>query len=323
MDKLTEKFSNIKTYYSLAPLTTFKIGGPAKYYLETKDVSELQKVIKFCQKNNIKFKVIGGGSNFLVSDKGYDGLIIKYIDRNIDLIDGVFKVGSGVVLLNFINLSLEQGYAGQESLAGIPGTVGGAIYGNAGAYGLAIGDIIKSVKIIDEDGNIQILSREDCNFNYRKSIFSIVKCIILDAEIILEKKDNKEEKEIAKNNIMVRIEKHPLEYPNSGSWFKNVNLTRDIQEKLSKTLSEVKGKEFDLTPFEKYMKIPAAWLIEKAGLKGYQIGGAQMSEKHANFLINKNQAQADDVVNLSNYVKKQIKEKYDIELEEEVQYIGF
>jgi UDP-N-acetylmuramate dehydrogenase len=314
MDKLLNKFSNIKADYSLAPLTTFKIGGPAKYYLETKDIEELQEVIKFCKESDIDFKVIGGGSNFLVNDLGYNGLIIKYINRNIDLIDGVFKVGAGVFLLNFVNQSLEKGYAGQESLAGIPGTIGGAIYGNAGAYGMSIGDVIKSVKIIDEDGDIKILSAEDCNFNYRKSIFSSYNCIILDAEIVLKQKDNQEEKEIAKKNIMIRVEKHPLNFPNSGSWFKNIVLNDEVKEKLN---------EFDLSKFEKYMKIPAAFLIEKAGCKGHQIGGAQMSEKHANFLVNKDNAQSEDIVNLSNHVKKVIKEKYDIELEEEVQYLGF
>jgi UDP-N-acetylmuramate dehydrogenase len=314
MDKLLEKFSNIKLDYSLAPLTTFKIGGPAKYYLETKDVAELQEVVKFCQENNIDFKVIGGGSNFLVNDQGYNGLIIKYINRNIDLVDGVFKVGAGVILLNLVNHSLEKSYVGMENLAGIPGTVGGAIYGNAGAYGMVIGDIVKSVKVIDEDGNIKILSQVDCNFNYRQSVFSLLNAIILDAEIVLQKKDSREAKEIANHNIMIRAEKHPLEYPNSGSWFKNIDLTVEVKAKLS---------QFDLSLFEKYMKIPTAWLIEQAGLKGYQIGGAQMSEKHANFLVNKNNAKAEDVVELSNYVKTQIKEKYDIELEEEVQYVGF
>ena len=311
---LTEKFSNIKLDYSLAPLTTFKIGGPAKYYLETKNIEELQEVIKFCKENDTDFQIIGGGSNFLVNDLGYNGLVIKYINRDLDLIDGVFKVGAGVVLLNFVNYSLEKGYAGQESLAGIPGTIGGAVYGNAGAYGKSLGDIIKSVKIINESGEIKVLAQEDCNFQYRKSIFSSLSCIILDAEIVLEKKDNQAEKKIANQNIISRVEKHPLKYPNSGSWFKNISLDEEARKKL---------KEFDLNKFEKYLKIPAAWLIEQAGLKGYQIGGAQMSEKHANFLINKDNAQAEDVVKLSNYIKEQIKEKYDIQLEEEVQYIGF
>lgn len=315
MDKILQKFPNIKLDYSLAPLTTFKIGGPAKYYLETKDIEELQEVLKFCKENSIDFKIIGGGSNFLVNDLGYNGLIIKYINRNIDLVDGVFKVGAGVVLLNFVNSSLEQGYIGQESLAGIPGTIGGAIYGNAGAYGKSMGDIVKSVKMINENGDIKILTKEKCYFEYRKSTFSSFKNIILDAEIVLEKKeDNSEEKEIAKQNIMSRVEKHPLEFPNAGSWFKNIDLTDEVRKKLSK---------FDLSSFEKYKKIPAAWLIEKVGLKGYQMGGAQMSEKHANFLVNKENAKAEDVVDLSNYVKEQVKEKYDIQLEEEVQYVGF
>jgi UDP-N-acetylmuramate dehydrogenase len=315
MDELLNKFEHIRADYNLADLTSFKIGGNAKYFLETKDINELKEVLFFCQENNIDFKVIGGGSNLLVNDTGFNGLIIKYINREMSLENDIFKVGAGVVLLNFVNYVSQKKYTGQEALAGIPGTIGGAIYGNAGAYGQDIGNIIKLVKVLDEKGEIKILSPVECQFEYRHSVFSSNNYIILEAEIKLEKGtcDSDCQKTI-KERIMMRVQKHPLNFPNSGSWFKNIFLTDEVKEKL---------KEFDLSKFEKYQKIPAAFLIEQAGCKGHQIGGAQMSEKHANFLINKEDAKAQDVIDLSDYIKKVVKEKYDIELEEEVQYVGF
>ncbi len=315
MDNFLNNFPNIKTDYNLADLTTFKIGGPAKYFLETADLVELKEVLTFCRQNKIDFKIIGGGSNILVNDQGYNGLIIKYVNRDISLKNNIFKVGAGVILLNFVNYAVRQGYTGQENLAGIPGTIGGAIHGNSGAYGQAMGDIIKSVKILDSEGNIKKLSQSECVFEYRHSIFATNNNLILEAEIVLKKGGSIiESQKMIQEKIMFRIKKHPLNFPNSGSWFKNIFLTAEIRKKLS---------GLDLSRFEKYKKIPAAFLIEQAGCKGYQIGGAQMSEKHANFLINKDKASAQDVIDLSNYVKKVVAKKYNIALTEEIQYIGF
>lgn len=320
MDKILEKFSQIKTNYSLAPLTTFKIGGPAKYFLETDDENYLQTVIKFCVQNNVNFKVIGGGSNLLISDKGYNGLIIKLNNLKIEQQENTFIVSAGVVLMNLVNFSLKKGFIGQEFLAGIPGTVGGAIYGNAGAYGQDIGTIIESIRVLNNNYEFEILEKSQCHFQYRKSIFSDNHNIILSAKIILNSGDIDTSKELVQQRIINRGQGHPLNMPNAGSWFKNVDLKNEIEEKIKKMDL---ATEDEMSRFKKYQKLPAAFLIEKAGLKGYQLGGAQVSKKHANFLVNKKNATAQDVIKLSDYIKEKIKEKYGVELEEEVQYVGF
>ena len=320
MDKILEKFSNIKTDYSLAPLTTFKIGGPAKYFLETDDENYLQRVIKFCAQNDINFKVIGGGSNLLISDRGYNGLVIKFINQEINCQDNVFILGAGIILMNFVNFSLEKGFAGQEFLAGIPGTIGGAIYGNAGAYGQDMGTIIESVKVLNNNYEFESLEKSQCHFRYRKSIFSNNHNIILSAKLVLAQGDIQASQELVQQRIINRAQGHPLNMPNAGSWFKNIDLKNEIKEKIKEMNL---ATEEEMSRFEKYQKVPAAFLIEKAGLKGHQLGGAQMSEKHANFLVNKKNATAKDIVKLSDYIKEKIKEKYGVELTEEVQYVGF
>ncbi len=319
MNKLLEKFPNIKTDYNLADLTTFKIGGPAKYFLEISNLKELQEVVKFCKQSSIDFKIIGGGSNLLVNDNGFDGLIIKLNNKNIELLDdGIFKVDAGVVLLNFVNFSLEKGFTGQEFLAGIPGTVGGAIYGNAGAYGQDMGSIVIQVQVLNQNNEFVWIEKKDCVFEYRQSIFKDSQHIILQAQISLTQENIQVSQELIQQRILQRAQGHPLNMPNAGSWFKNIDLTNELKVRIEKLANSE-----EMRRFEKYQKIPAAFLIEQAGLKGYQIGGAQMSEKHANFLINAGQATAEDIINLSDYVKEKIKDKYGIELEEEVQYIGF
>jgi len=320
MDKILEKFSNIKTDYSLAPLTTFKIGGPAKYFLETDDENYLQRVIKFCAQNDINFKVIGGGSNLLISDRGYNGLVIKFINQEINCQDNVFILGAGIILMNFVNFSLEKGFAGQEFLAGIPGTIGGAIYGNAGAYGQDMGTIIESVKVLNNNYEFESLKKSQCHFQYRKSIFSNNHNIILSAKLVLAQGDIQASQELVQQRIINRAQGHPLNMPNAGSWFKNIDLKNEIKEKIKEMNL---ATEEEMSRFEKYQKVPAAFLIEKAGLKGHQLGGAQMSEKHANFLVNKKNATAQDIIKLSDYIKEKIKEKYGVELTEEVQYVGF
>lgn len=314
MNELMKRFSHIKTDYNLADLTTLKIGGNAKYFLLSKDIEEIKSIINFCSNNGIKFRIIGGGSNSLVSDKGYDGLIIKFDSKDIIVNGNMFIVGAGVVLANFIDFSLKNGSIGQAFLAGIPGTIGGAIYGNAGAYGQDMSNIVDSVKVLNDKYEIQEIPNIECSFSYRESIFSSKKCVIFEVKIILEKGDIKESKEIIKQRIQDRVSNHPLEYPNAGSWFKNIFLDNKIRKKL---------QDLDISRFEEHKKIPAAFLIEQAGLKGLNIGDAEVSKKHANFLINKGNASAEDVIKLSNLVKEKIKDKYDIELHEEVQYIGF
>lgn len=310
---ITDKFKNIELNKSLKELTTFKVGGNAKYFLESSDINELQSCIRYCNKNNIDFLVLGWGSNVLISDSGFNGLIIKIKNNDIKLENNIFYVGAGTMLNSFLQFSLDSGYVGAEFLAGIPGTIGGAIYGNAGVYNTNICDIVESVLCVSNNGEIQEIEKQDCKFDYRNSIFKQNKYIIFSAKIILTTGDVESARTIIEKNITERNSKQPLEYPSAGSFFKNVKLNEEIRNNF---------KDLDISIFEKSGIIPAGFLIERVGLKGLGFGGASVSEKHANFLINYKDATAGDIYNLSKKIEDIVFEKYKIKLEPEVQFIG-
>lgn len=305
-------FKNIKENYNLANLTTFGVGGNAKYFLSSDNIKEIQSILKFCKDENLKFKIIGGGSNLLVSDDGYDGLILKIDNKNISVSDNIFSVGAGVLLSDFVNFAIKNGYVGCDFVFGIPGTVGGAIYGNAGSFGGDISNITKSVRFINSNSEIKEINNEECNFSYRESIFKHGDYIIYDAKFELQKGDTDEFRKMMLERIKLRNSKQPWEYKSAGSFFKNVELNNDIRKNLENVL--------DLSKFTD--NIPAGFLIESVGLKGFCIGDAQSSEKHANFLINRGNAKAKDIYDLAKYIKEKIKSEYDIDLIEEVQYIN-
>ncbi|HNZ86359.1 MAG TPA: UDP-N-acetylmuramate dehydrogenase [bacterium] len=310
---IQEQFKNIELNKSLKELTTFKVGGSAKYFLEILNINELQVCIKYCNKNSIDFLILGGGSNILISDNGFPGLVIKIKSQGIELENNIFTVSAGVMLNNFLQFTLDKGYVGAEFLAGIPGTMGGAIYGNAGAYNKSICDIVNSVLCVTRGGEIVEMEKQDCKFDYRNSVFKQNKYIIFSTRIFLERGDVENSKQIIKKSIEDRNSKQPLEYPNAGSFFKNIKLTNEIRNNL---------RNLDISIFEKSGVIPAGFLIEKAGLKGLKVGGASVSEKHANFLINYDRSMAIDIYNLSKKIQEIIFEKYKINLEPEVQFIG-
>ncbi len=275
---MQKKLSGLKENISLAKHTSFRIGGLAKYFFIAKTKKDLIKAIKASKQFNLPFFVLGGGSNILVSDKGFDGLVIKFETPK---------------LSDLIKLSLENNLTGLEWLVGIPGTIGGAIHGNAGANGKSMKDIIKEVEVYNIKKNkIEKFSNKDCKFKYRNSIFKNDKnLIILFAEIELEKGDSKKSKQIIKEILKDRIEKIPKGY-SAGSIFKNP-----------------KGYS-------------AGELIEKCDLKGKKIGGAQVSFQHANFIINfTGKAKAEDVMNLIKLIKSVVKDKTGIKLEEEIVFL--
>ena len=310
---IQEKFKNVELNKSLKELNTFKVGGESKYYLEVTDIEELSDCVKYCMDMKIDFFVLGWGSNILISDNGFNGLVVKIKNSEMKLEENIFQIGAGVMLSNFLQFSLDNGYIGAEFLAGIPGTLGGAIYGNAGTL-QGISDILDSVLYVSDDGEVNEIEKADCNFSYRDSIFKENKYIIYSAKIILKKGDVEEARKTINQKIQERNKKQPLEFGNAGSFFKNIDLNDDIKDKL---------KGLDISSFEKSSKIPAGFLIEKVGLKGFEVGGAKVSEKHANFLINYNSATATDIYNLSKKVESVVFEKYKIKLEPEVQFIGF
>ena len=314
---------NIQKGVLLSNYSTFKIGGTAEYFTTVKHLNEIKEALQFAKQKEIPFFVLGGGSNVLFLDNGYPGLIIKFqsadeITIKPDTADGSslkINANAGVPLNKLVNISLKKGFTGFEWAAGIPGQVGGAIYGNAGAFGASMADVVASVKALNIKSSTldsQNFSNKDCQFSYRSSFFKENKnYIILEAEIKLKKGDQELIKDKIKENLIYRKERQPLEYPSVGSVFKNIPLTAANNQKLLLKFP-------DLQQFQEKGFIPVAYLIDECGLKGKKIGGAQVSEKHSNFIVNLGGARAEDVIILISLIKQKIRNKFGIELEEEI-----
>ncbi len=274
--------------------TSFKIGGPAECYIKINNIEDMQEVLKITNENAIPLTIIGNGTNILVKDNGVKGIVAKINIKNIeiDLDRLIVKVGAGNTLAEIAQVLKQNELTGFEELSGIPGTIGGAIRMNAGAHGKEIKDILIDATAIDYKGNIIKFTNKDIQFEYRNSIFSKEKYIIIEAQIKLTKGNKEEIQEKMKNFAEWRKEKQPLEYPNAGSTFK-------------------RGEDF----------ITAA-LIDQCGLKGYTIGEAQISPKHAGFIVNTGNAKAEDVLKLIEIIKKEVYKKFGHEIKLEIEVIG-
>lgn len=274
--------------------TTFRTGGPADYYVSPTGETELAAVVSLCQKQQVPYYILGNGSNLLVSDSGYPGVIIS-MTRGFSQItekDGKITAGSGALLSRIAKTALLHSLAGFEFAAGIPGTLGGAVVMNAGAYGGEMKQVLQSARVLTKNGEIQELAAEELELGYRKSGIQQNGYIVLSAVISLEQGEPSGIKAKMDDFAARRREKQPLEYPSAGSTFKRP---------------------------EGYF---AGRLIEDAGLKGLTVGGAQVSEKHSGFVINRNGASSADVFELCRQVQKKVKEQFGVELEMEVKRLG-
>ncbi len=305
---------NIKEQVLLKDYTTFKIGGPADYFVVVKNLEELKEAIAFAQRRKLAILALGGGTNILISDAGFRGLVIKLDLQELYFIDQELAVGAGVAVAYLLNKSLEQGLVGLEFLAGIPGTVGGAIRGNAGTYGLAMSDVVTEITYLDENYQVQTCRGADCHFAYRHSIFKEIKAIIVVAKLKLVKGDVAAARQMVKERLQYRQDTQPNE-PSAGCIFKNIEFKEVDLEKL-------KALGVEVEKFAKHQKIPTSYLIERADLKGRTIGGAQVSTKHANYIVNTGDATAEQVIMLLSFIKQQIRDKYGVQLQEEVQFIA-
>ncbi len=292
-EAITEKKIEIKENVSLKELTTFKIGGNAEIFVSVKDADEVAYVMKKVKEYKLPLFVLGKGSNLLVSDKGVKGVVL-----NMCGFDGVrFEENNvvckaGLYLQKLCTLALERGLSGLEFAFGIPGSVGGALYMNAGAYGGEIKDCVVSAKCIDQNGNTLVLSRDEMALGYRTSVFKNSGYIITEVTFSL-KEDDKEQIKARMNDFMSRRkDKQPLEFASAGSTFKR--------------------------PEGHF----AGALIEKNGLKGLSVGDAAVSEKHAGFVINKGNAKSEDVKELIEIIKKTVYENDGVMLEPEVIFVG-
>ena len=287
---------NIKVDEPMSKHTSFKTGGPAEFYITAKTIEDIQNIFQYAKTNRIKLYIIGNGSNLLVSDEGIKGIVLKIAVDNIETLVSDFGIlvnaGAGVKTMALAQILKKDGITGFEELAGIPGTIGGANYMNAGAYGKELKDIIVETKVINkETRKIETLKKEEQELKYRSSIFKNKKYIIIETTFNLQR-GKPEEIERRMNEFSIqRKEKQPLEYPSAGSTFK-------------------RGDGFI-----------TAKLIDECGLKGYTIGGAQISEKHAGFIINKGNATSKDILDLIDYTKKKVFEKFGVQIEEEVEII--
>lgn len=300
----------------LKDYTTFKVGGVAKYFFEANTKDDVVFSLKFAKKFRIPFLVIGYGSNILVSDKGFRGLVIKMNLKNYYLSGSKLYSEAGVPVKTLVDLTVENSFSGFEWAGGLPGTIGGAIFGNAGAFGGEIKDNIRWVEAIDNNIKIKRLNKKDCCFGYRNSVFKEKNWIVLAAEFSFKKGDKETLKKIVQSHIEYRKKRGPLSYPNAGSIFKNYDVKKAPPQVIKKFEGSIKKDPFPV--------IPAAAIISMVpGLVGFKIGGAQVSKKHPNFIINLGNAKAKDIRNLISFVKKRVKNEFGIILEEEIRYVGF
>ena len=276
--------------------TTFKVGGPAECYIKIDDIQDLRKILKFAKDKNIEITVLGNGSNVLVLDKGIKGIVLNIRLNKIEMVnlDGKFfaTIGAGVKISIFGHLLLKNELTGFEELSGIPGTIGGAVRMNAGAHGKEFKDIVNFVTCMDYDGNIKQFENAEMEFAYRSSMLKDKKYIVLEVGMQFQKGNEEEIRSKMEEYATYRKEKQPIEYPSAGSTFK-------------------RGDDFI-----------TAKLIDEAGLKGYHIGGAEVSTKHAGFIINKGNATAKDILELIEYVKKTVEEKFNKKIELEIEIMG-
>jgi UDP-N-acetylmuramate dehydrogenase len=306
---------DIQENVPLSSMTSFKIGGPAKYFSQVSTEEDLKEALEFANKNSLNFFVLGNGTNVLVSDKGFDGLVIKTNFSKVETLNDTIVAEAGVLFSAVVRKSAENGLSGLEWAASVPGSLGGAVVINAGCFGGEIKNAVESVKFFDiAKLEANIYSAIDCKFSYRSSIFKELKDkIIISATLKLNKDEIVNINERIKEIIKKRVAQQPQGL-SAGSFFKKA-LVND--ENLLKKFYGDGGAKFEDN------KISAGWLIEEAGLKGKKIGGAMVSEKHANFILNTGNATAEDVIMLVSLIKQQVRDQFGVELEEEVSYVGF
>lgn len=290
------KESHIKTKEEMRKHTTFRVGGPAAYFVTPKGEEELKGVVSLCQANGVEYFILGNGSNLLVGDDGFDGVVISMTGGfsfcEADSETGFVRAGAGASLARVAKAALERSLTGLEFAAGIPGTLGGAVVMNAGAYGSEIKDVLKYARIMTPEGEIKQLSQAELELGYRTSAVIKNRYIVLEAGFCLKPGDQEAIRAYMEELAGKRKSRQPLEYPSAGSTFK-------------RPAGNFAGK-----------------LIEEAGLRGYTVGGAQVSEKHCGFVVNRDHATASDIFRLCGDVKKRVFENSGVELEMEVKTLG-
>src|SRR5580700_10549235 len=293
----------------LARYTRFEIGGPARMLANVSSVDALQRTLQLSKDTGTPLAVIGGGTNLIVDDNGFPGVIVRYVSKNIEIDGTRVRVEAGAMLQDLVDQTIDAGLQGLETMTGIPGWVGGAIYGNAGAYGHSIEESIESVRFFDGSKTVELCNNK-LNFSYRNSIFKSSKdWVVLDAVLKLNPSDPAELRATADGILKIRNEKYPPTMKCAGSIFKNL-LLADLPPGVTVPEKVVRQG-----------KVPSAYFLEAAGAKGLAIGGLRVADYHANLIYNEGGGTAKDLWHLIETLKAGVWEKYGVKLEEEVQSI--
>jgi UDP-N-acetylmuramate dehydrogenase len=294
----------------LARYTRFEIGGPARMLANVSTSEALAETLQLAKSTSTPHAIIGGGTNLIVDDKGFPGVVVRYVAKNIEISGTEVRVEAGALLQDLVDKTIEAGLKGLETMTGIPGWVGGAIYGNAGAYGHSIQESIVRVRFFDGSA-IRELESHQLDFSYRSSIFKSCKAwVILDAVLKLKEADQAELRATAEGILKIRNEKYPPTMKCAGSIFKNLMLA-DLPQGV--TVPDKVVREG---------KVPSAYFLEAAGAKGLAIGGLRVADYHANLIYNEGGGTARDLWHLIETLKAGVQEKFGVKLEEEVQSIG-
>jgi UDP-N-acetylmuramate dehydrogenase len=303
------------TVSSGAPLsryTRFGIGGPADLYAETGSAEAFIAAMQAARQSGLRTMVIGGGTNLIVSDQGFRGIVLRFRAERLMASNGRVHADAGAVLQDLVDFTIAHGLKGLETLSGIPGSVGAAVYGNAGAYGHSISERVLSVRFYDGD-TVRVFSNEECEFHYRESVFKQHKeWIIFSTELRLDPADAAELRKTADDILKVRNEKFPVTMKCAGSIFKNL---------LWKELPPAVAAEVPASAVREG-KVPAAWFLEQVGAKGFRRGDIHVADYHANLIYNAGSGTAVDLYAVIGDLKARVRERFGIELEEEVQYVG-
>jgi len=303
------------TIYEKVPLaryTRFAIGGPADILVDTDSEEAFIDALRIARASG-SYTVIGGGTNLIVSDAGFPGIVLRLASRGIRNDQLTIRVEAGAELQALVDYSIEHGLKGLETMTGIPGSVGAAIYGNAGAYGHSINERIRQVRFFDGSA-IRVIGNQECEFRYRDSIFKRRKdWIIFSAELEMSEAPQAELSRIAADILKIRLEKYPLDMKCAGSIFKNL-LLADLPESARSLVPERVVREG---------KVPSAYFLEQVGAKGMQNGGIHVADYHANLIYNAGHGTSRELCALIASLKLQVQQRFGITLEEEVQYIGF
>ncbi len=314
-EKLKKIFGDrLKANEPLSAHSTFRVGGPAKWFVEARTAAEITKAVELCQQEQIDFAVIGGGTNMLASDSGYDGLVIKMANRAYEIQGNKIFAEAGALTVAVARAAADADLTEFEWAVAVPGTIGGAVYGNAGCFGGEMKDVVERVRII-RDGQVQELTNQELQFGYRDSILKGTNDIVLDVTLVLEPGTEEEIKSKMNEFLEKRKASQPLGASCAGCTFKNFEYSDESEIDILKRSDQVPEAMLE------NKLISAGWLIDEAGLKGETIGGASVSTDHGNFIVNDGTATADQIIQLISKIKMRVRDEYGIQLQEEIQYL--